>query len=233
MNNLVTKDFPADFRHVRNWVFDLDNTLYAAESGVLTQIEARMGLFIADHFKIDKEAAHGIRQKLYREHGTTLSGLMALHGVDPERFLDFVHDIKLDMLAHDAELVSALTRLPGRRFVFTNSCYRHAGRILEKVGIAHLFDAVWDIRTIGFVPKPDPAAYARVIAQARIAPEEAAMFDDLPANLAAAHALGMTTVWLDSASRWPKTGPASKVPQQNHIDHAITDLARFLNAIRI
>ena len=233
MNNPVTKDFPPDFRHVRNWVFDLDNTLYAADLGILSQVEARMALFVARHLKIGSAEAHRIREKLFREHGTTLCGLMALHGVQPESFLNFVHDIDLSMLARDAELGAALAQLPGRCFVFTNGCRDHAARILERLEIAPLFEAIWDIRSIGFVPKPHAAAYDKVIAQSCIAPKETAMFDDMPGNLAVPHALGMTTVWLDNASRWPKAGPESKVAPQNHIDHAVTDLAAFLNAIRI
>jgi putative hydrolase of the HAD superfamily len=223
----------ADFRHIRNWIFDLDNTLYPADSELFAQIEARMTRFIADRLGLDKIRAREIQKKLYREHGTTLSGLIRLYGVDPEDFLAYVHDIDLAGLSPDQDLIAAIARLPGRRFIFTNGCRKHAGRILKALEISGLFDAVWDIRTIGFVPKPRPAAYDSVIAQSGIAPRQTAMFEDIAGNLIAPHALGMTTVWLNNGSRWSKDGPESKVQPHTYIDHEITALAPFLHAIRI
>jgi putative hydrolase of the HAD superfamily len=223
----------ADFRHVHNWIFDLDNTLYPADSEVFAQIEARMTRFVADYLQLEKTEARRIQKKLYRDYGTTLSGLIQLHGVDPEAFLSFVHDIDLTGLRPDKSLAAAIARLPGRRIVFTNGSRQHARRILAALEISHLFDAVWDIRTVGFVPKPTPAAYDSVIAQSGIVPRQSAMFEDLAGNLAAPHALGMTTVWLNNGSRWSKDGPAAKLPPHAYVDHEITALVPFLHAIRI
>jgi putative hydrolase of the HAD superfamily len=222
-----------DFRHARDWLFDLDNTLYAPGCGLLTQIEARMAAFVARHLGVDGEEAHRVRQSLYRDHGTTLNGMVQVHGIDPESFLDYVHDIDLSVLTPDARLVSGLARLPGRRLVFTNGCRHHAGRVLDRLGIAPLFNGIWDIRSLGFVPKPSPAAYDLLIAQAGIAPRQAVMFDDMTRNLAAAHALGMTTVWLNQGPLWSGDGPEAKVAPDGPIDHEIADLAGFLHAIRI
>ncbi len=191
-----------DFRAVRDWIFDLDNTLYRADCGVFARIDARMTEFVATLLDKPHAEARAIQKSLYREHGTTLNGLIKTCDIDPEAFLDFVHDIDLMDLKPDDALGFGIERLPGRRFIFTNGCRNHAARILQRLGIAHLFQEVWDIRTIEFSPKPNPAAYDRVVAKAGIDPARAAMFDDIAHNLAPAHALGMRTVWLKTDTDW-------------------------------
>jgi putative hydrolase of the HAD superfamily len=221
-----------DFRHVRHWIFDLDNTLYDAHCGVFAQIERRMTDYVANFTGLPREEARALQKSLYRQHGTTLNGMMKLHGIAPDDYLDFVHDIDLSPLAPDAALTAAVSRLPGQRFIFTNGCRRHAARILSRIGLDHLFVDVWDIRTIGFTPKPEMAAYERVVAASGLDPKGAAMFDDIPHNLLAARALGMTTVWLNTGSDFSHGGPqAAKC--NSHVDHETANLTEFLHAIRI
>jgi len=222
-----------DFTHVRDWIFDLDNTLYHADNGIFAQIDANMTRFVARLLGMERDAARQVQKQLYRDHGTTLAGLVAVHKIDPEPYLEFVHDIDLSGLAPDAGLRDALVRLPGRRFVFTNGCRNHAARILERLQLADLFDQVWDIRTIGFIPKPDAAAYDAAVAAGSIAPAKAAMFDDIARNLVVPHEMGMTTVWLDCQSDWSRQGPEFPVASATHIDHETRELGLFLNSIGI
>jgi len=222
-----------DFSHVRDWIFDLDNTLYRADNGIFAQIDANMTRFVARLLGMEKDAARLVQKQLYRDHGTTLAGLVAVHKIDPEPYLDFVHDIDLSCLAPDPALRDALTRLPGRRFVFTNGCRNHAGRILERLQLADLFDQVWDIRTIGFIPRPDAAAYDAAVAAGGVAPAKAAMFDDIARNLVVPHDMGMTTVWLDCEGDWSRQGPEFPVASSAHIDHETRELGLFLSTIRI
>jgi putative hydrolase of the HAD superfamily len=222
-----------DFRHVKNWIFDLDNTLYRADNGLFAQVDARMTDFVADYLKLDRDAARSLQKSLYRQHGTTLNGLIRNHGMDPEPFLEFVHRIDLSDLHPDPALAQAIRKLPGRRYIFTNGCTHHAARILARLGLDDLFEQIWDIRSFAFVPKPDPAAYRQIVADGGFAPDTAAMFDDMPQNLAAAHALGMTTVWLKTEPSWHGEGPQIPVASAGHIDHEINDLTRFLTTIRI
>ena len=217
-------DARADFRHVESWLFDLDNTLYRADNGIFAQIEGRMTEYVMAALGLPREEALKRQKALYRAHGTTLNGMMALYGTDPEDYLRFVHDIDLSSLAPEAELEAALARLPGRRFVFTNGCRRHAERILTRLGLAHLFEAIWDIRTIGYTPKPAPGAYERVVAAGAIAAHNAAMFDDISRNLVPARAMGMTTVWLDCGWGQPDTA--------DDPHHVTTNLTQFLHSIR-
>jgi putative hydrolase of the HAD superfamily len=229
----VGPDSGPDFRHVRAWLFDLDNTLYRADCGVFSQIESRMTDYVARFTGLPRDEARVLQKSLYRAHGTTLNGLMTLHGANPDDYLAFVHDIDLSDLAPDPRLVAAVARLPGRRTIFTNGCRDHAGRILDKIGMAHLFDAIWDIRTIGFIPKPDRRAYDHIVAAGGFDPREAAMFDDIAHNLVAARALGMTTVWLNTGSAFSHGGTSAADAPHKHATHETADLPQFLASIRI
>jgi putative hydrolase of the HAD superfamily len=225
-------DSRPDFRHVKNWIFDLDNTLYCADNGIFAQIESRMTAYVMAFLNLPREAAYARQKHLYREYGTTLNGLMREHGAAPDDYLHYVHDIDLSGLAANAQLAAAIEKLPGRRFVFTNGCRDHAARILDRLGMTALFDQVWDIRTMGFVPKPEPEAYRSVVAASGVACEQAAMFDDLACNLVPARALGMTTIWLKNSAPWGKQGPAMDIAAGD-IDHQTDDLTQFLDSIRI
>jgi len=222
-----------DFRHVSAWIFDLDNTLYAADSALFAQIDARMSAYVARLLALPLDEARRLQKDYYRDHGTTLNGLMKLHAVDPEAYLEDVHDIDLSVLAPDPALNEAIALLPGRKFVFTNGCRNYAERVLDRLGLGAVADELWDIRTTGFAPKPERAAYDAVVAKARIAADTAAMFDDLARNLVAAHEMGMTTVWIDTGSAWSRQGPELPVADARHIDYRTGDLAAFLKGIRI
>jgi putative hydrolase of the HAD superfamily len=228
----LSADPRPDFRHVKCWIFDLDNTLYRADNGIFAQIEARMTDYVMTFLKLPREAAYARQKDLYRQYGTTLNGLMREHGAAPDDYLHYVHDIDLSDLGPDAALAAEIEKLPGRRFVFTNGCRDHAARILNRLDMAHLFEGVWDIRTMDFQPKAEASAYTSVVAAGGVACGEAAMFDDIARNLSPARALGMTTVWLKTDSPWGKHGPMMDVADGD-IDHETDNLTQFLQSIRI
>jgi putative hydrolase of the HAD superfamily len=231
-NDGAAREPGPDFRHVTSWIFDLDNTLYRADNGIFAQIEARMTDYVMAFLKLPREEAYVQQKELYRRYGTTLNGLMHEHGATPDDYLHYVHDIDLSSLGPDRLLAQAVARLPGRRFVFTNGCRDHAVRILDRLQMRDLFDAVWDIRTMAFQPKPERAAYASVVEAGGVACAQAAMFDDIARNLAPARAMGMTTVWLKTDSPWGKHGPLMDV-RESDIDHETDNLTQFLHSIRI
>ena len=174
-----------------------------------------------------------MQKSYYREHGTTLCGLMRLHGVDPEAYLAFVHDIDLSVLEAYTRLAGAIASLPGRRFVFTNGCRHHAQRVLERLALAHLFEDHWDIRTVAFCPKPDPESYRAVLSHVNAPPLRTAYFDDIPRNLVPAHALGCTTVLVHNDFEWSRQGPEQPGVRAEHIDYETADLCRFLEEIGV
>ncbi len=185
---------PTRFAHVRDWVFDLDNTLYPQQSNLFSQIDVKMTSYVATLLKLPREEARALQKDLYKEYGTTLHGLMKRHAIDPDDFLQKVHDIDYSWLTPDPALGTAIEALPGRKFIFTNGNRGHAERAARQLGILDHFDDIFDIVAAGLVPKPDASTYDRFVALHEIAGGNAVMFEDLARNLVVPKALGMTTV---------------------------------------
>ena len=215
------------------WIFDLDNTLYPAECNLFLQVVERMNSFIVGFLDVSEEEAARLRRQYFLEHGTTLAGLMAVHGVDPDRFLDYVHDIDVSGLPEAPALGHALDALPGRKFIFTNGSRGHAENVAGKLGVLDRFDGVFDIGAAGYVPKPEDSAYRRFLEAYGVTPHEAAMFEDMPGNLETPHALGMVTV-LVTANDFDHPSQrdirdTGAVP--DHVHHTTDDLTAFLNEL--
>ena len=179
----MSADLSPDLRHVTTWLFDLDDTLYPAESGLMAEIERRMTDFVMRLTGLPRDEAFRLQKDYLVEHGVTLLGLMRNHGVDPDEFADAYVDIELDALSHDPELVAAIAALPGRRLVFTNADRRHAERVLRRLGLEQLFDDVFHIASFDYTPKPDPAAFQRMIAEHGVVPAQTCFFEDSIRNL--------------------------------------------------
>lgn len=218
-----------DFQHVDTWIFDLDNTLYAPEMRLFDQIEQRMTTYVMRELGVTKAQADHLRDHYWRVHGTTLSGLMAEHGIDPMPYLHEVHDIDFSHLTPAPELAALIAALPGRKIVHTNGDVAYAARVLQGRGLS-VFDEVHGIDTLDFMPKPDARAYAAIIAAAGIRPETAAMFEDDPRNLVVPHALGMRTVLVGNG----REGPDDLRPGHihgPHVQHRTMDLTEFLRTL--
>jgi putative hydrolase of the HAD superfamily len=211
------------FAEIETWIFDLDNTLYPASCNLFDQIHQRMGEFIMTLLAVDLEEAMRLRGRYFREHGTTLRGLMIEHGIDPRSFLDHVHEIDLSPIPDDGALAAALAALPGRKLIFTNGTVRHAENILGHLGISHHFSGLFDIEACNWIPKPDEGGYRELVRRFDIVPERAAMIEDMAKNLAPAAALGMTTVWLRGTLDWAKEGAEGA-----HVHHVVDALAPWL-----
>lgn len=216
----------AALHDTRDWVFDLDNTLYPAACNLFLQVDRRIQQFIMDRFGAGPEEARRIQKGFFHEYGTTLNGLMTHHGVDPAAYLDYVHDIDVSPVPPDPALDAVLARLPGRKLVYTNGSVPHAERVMERLGVARHFDGVFDIVAADYVPKPEPAAFDVFMSRYEVDPARAVMVEDIARNLAPAHACGMTTVWLRSDHHW--SGGDENDP---HIHHAIDDLVDWLTEV--
>jgi putative hydrolase of the HAD superfamily len=215
-----------DLAHVDCWIFDLDNTLYPAKADLFALIDVKMGEYIQGLLGCDRQEARAVQKRYFMEHGTTLSGLMRHHGIEPRAFLDYVHDISMDRLEVDAALNAHIAALPGRRLIFTNGDAAYAGRVLEKLGLAGLFEQIHDIHACQYVPKPDPAGYAALCAAYGVDPARAAFFEDMARNLKPAKAIGMTTIWVNNGS---EAGGHDHHP--DFVDYETDHLRPFLAAI--
>ena len=221
-----TEPFKGLFGHVDTWIFDLDNTLYPASTGLFSLVDARMGAYIQRLLSCDPVEARRVQKAHFHAHGTTLAGLMREHDVDPHHFLDDVHDISLDRVAVDHRLERGLGRLPGRKLVFTNGDAPYARRVLGAIGIDHHFTELHDIHASDLRPKPDPYGYSLMCERLGIDPTRAVLVEDMAQNLRAAKDLGMVTVWVDNGS---ERGNHDAHP--DHIDLKIADVGEWLDQL--
>ncbi|WP_444870484.1 pyrimidine 5'-nucleotidase [Rhodobacter capsulatus] len=211
----------SEFSHVCHWVFDLDHTLYPPSARLFDQIEVRMTAYVMRALGVDAAEADRLRDQYWRSHGTTLAGLMQVHGVDPAPYLHEVHDIDFSALTPDPELRAAIADLPGQKIVFTNGSAPYAQKVLAARGLDGLFDGIFGVEDAEYHPKPAARAFATVFDRAGVDPARAAMFEDDPRNLAVPHQLGMRTIHV---AEHPAPGP--------HIQHHTADLPRFLRSLR-
>ena len=214
------------FSRIRDWIFDLDNCLYPASSGLFDLIDERMAAYIQRLLGCPPEEAKRVQKAHFHQHGTTLAGLMKDHEIDPHDFLTDVHDVPLDRVQPDDRLSRLLPLLPGRRFVFTNGDAPYARRVLERIGVGEHFDDLHDIHASGYRAKPDPHGYELLCERFGIDPGEALLVDDMVQNLGPAKALGMTTIWVDNGSERGNHNYDDRI-----VDQRITDVGDWLGSI--
>ena len=219
-----------DLRHIKAWVFDLDNTLYGPEAGLWEQISDRMTTYVAHMYGMDALSARALQKHYYRLYGTTLRGLMDVDQVCPHRFMDFVHDIDHSALKPQPALQQALRRLPAPIHILTNGSQRHAQRVLTSLGLMPFVATIADVVDADFLPKPHPRAYEKLVARLGIAPHEIIFFDDLEHNLRVPHAMGIRTVLVGHNAPAMKREDWENPPRTAlpHADHQTHDLADFL-----
>ncbi|CAN0333944.1 unnamed protein product, partial [Discosporangium mesarthrocarpum] len=209
------------------WVFDLDNTLHPSTNGLQAAISARMTRFVAELLDLGHHDALTVQKQLFRDHGTTLRGLMDAHGVDPNAFFSFVNGVDYDVVDPDHRLADAIAGLPGHVIIFTNAATRHAEQVVERLGIGSHVDGIFAAETADFRAKPDPHAYAMLVDRFSVRPDRAVMVEDIARNLAPAASLGMTTVWLRPADQ-PEQPWMAPEPDADYVHHETIDLAAWL-----
>jgi len=187
-------------------VIDLDNTLYAADNGVFERMDRRMTAFVARELGLQETKANELRLRYWKQYGTTLRGLMLHHGMEPEPFLEYVHNIGVyHMLEPDAELDRALDRIPGRKVIYTNGIREHARCVLAALNVGHHFDTIYDIRFNTYRPKPCSETFTMLLEREKAKSDRTLLVDDMAKNLAVARDLGAKTAWITdsvSSSDW-------------------------------
>tara|TARA_B100000989_G_scaffold298558_1_gene288432 strand:+ start:830 stop:1507 length:678 start_codon:yes stop_codon:yes gene_type:complete len=185
------------FKKKKFWIFDLDNTLYKASSGIFKKIDNRMTKFISYKINVTKNEAFRIQKKLYQKYGTTLFGLMKSHNIDPFEFLEYVHNICLENIKKSEKLKNLIDSLPGNKLIFTNGDEKWARKVICALGIQNSIDEIFDIIKADFVPKPQIKTYKKFLKTFNINPEKSVFFEDTERNLKYANSVGITTVHID------------------------------------
>jgi putative hydrolase of the HAD superfamily len=222
----------SDLSHIQNWVFDLDNTLYRADAEFFSQIDKKITQFISRYLALQPDKARLVQKEFLAEYGTSLSGMMAVHGMDPAQFLDYVHDVDLHMLDPDPQLREYIKALPGRKFIFTNGSKGHARNVAGHLNLFDLFDGHFGIEDVDYVPKPKRSSYIKFCDVFDIDPETAIFFEDNIRNLEAPKYMGMRTVLVTSDEDWghePEiTRPAGTTTKADYVDYITNDLTAWL-----
>ena len=217
---------------VRNWVFDLDNTLYPRECRLFDQIDKLITAYVSDVTGLEHAPARMLQKEFFREYGTTLRGLMATRDVDPHHYLSKVHAIDYTPVDPDPALMSAIRNLPGQKLIFTNADTAHAEAVIDRLGGSDIFDGIFDVVDAEFEPKPHRGPYDKFLRDHDVDPTSAAMFEDMEKNLVTAHEVGMRTVHVIPGDGFEDNSleafELERKDDHDHVHHVTSDLATFL-----
>lgn len=202
--------------------FDLDETLYPASAGLWAAIRERINLYMQERLGFTKEQIETVREKYFREYGTTLRGLQANHDVNMDDYLAFVHDLALeDYLQPNPGLRAMLEALAVQKIIFTNADAAHARRVVRAMGLDGCFNAILDVYVVEPYCKPMRQAFE--IALEFAGESEAGkcvIIDDLPRTTRAAREFGFFTVLI---------GDNSPSPDADRVGAAHATLARLID----
>ena len=213
---------------IKYWIFDLDNTLYSGQTKVFSEVDKKMSSFISEKFNVDLIEAKKIQKEYFYEYGTTLSGLMKKKNVDPNEFLEFVHNIDISWLPKDKFLREELIKIKEKKYIFSNGSHAHIENVTNQLGINGLFNGAFDITDGDFIPKPHLEPYKKLIDKFELDPEQSILIEDIAHNLEQAKNLGMKTCWLKNDESFAK-----KDADKAYIDYKINNLPSFLQKINI
>ena len=215
----------------QNWIFDLDNTMYDINLGLFKKISNRITDFIMSKYSLDIDQAKKIQKQYYLKYGLTLRGLIVEKKLEPEEFLDYVHDVEHPELKKNDQLISKIRILEGKKIIFTNATYKHAKKILKILELEHDFDQIIDIKDLEYIPKPDKRSYKKLLECLNLNKEnldKTIFFEDTVKNLIPAKELGITTVWMKNS-----INEKDFMKNCNFIDYSFNNLNEFLDTIKM
>ncbi len=204
------------------WIFDLDNTLHNAAVHIFPRINRAMTEYVQTHLHLDEPEANALRRSYWQRYGATILGLIRHHHTDPAHFLWHTHqfpDLR-NVLVAEPRLRATLTRLSGRKFVFSNAPVHYAQAVLRALGIHDLFTDVYTIEHTGYRPKPDTFGFLRLCRSHHLHPRRCIMVEDNLENLRTAKRLGMKTVWVTGAR-------ALKARTPGYVDKTVHSVANL------
>ena len=213
---------------IKFWIFDLDNTLYSGKTRVFEQVDKKMSKYISDKLNVNIDEAKKIQKNYFYEYNTTLNGMIKNRKIDPNEFLEFVHDINIDFLKKDEKLIKELSKLDGKKIIFTNGSKKHAINVTQRIGITQYFDDIFDIVDCKFIPKPSIEPYNKLVEKHNIDPKLCGFVEDIARNLKPAYEMGMKTVWIENDEPWAK-----KFSDGDFIDFKTNNLSEFLKQINL
>ncbi len=176
-------------------LFDLDNTLYPKSLGIFDQVVERIRNYMEDCLGFEKTLARELRQEYIRRYGSTLRGLMVHYNLNPEEYLEYVHDVGVEKkLSPNPALAELLGSIRSDKAIFTSGHLPHAKKVLRCLGVENYFPHIFDITFTRYIPKPNPEPYHQILEHLGLDGRDCMMIEDSAANLLPAKELGMATV---------------------------------------
>ena len=217
-----------EFKSIKYWIFDLDNTLYSGKTKVFEQVDKKMSQYISNKLNVSVDEAKKIQKNYFYKYNTTLNGMIKNHKIDANEFLEFVHDVDIDFLQKDLGLGGQIQTLEGQKIIFTNGSRKHALNVTKKIGIDQHFDGIFDIVDSDFIPKPSIEAYKILVEKHKIDPKLSVFVEDIARNLKPAYEMGMKTIWIENDEPWAK-----KFSDSNFVNYKTNNLSEFLKKINL
>lgn len=183
---------------MRVWIFDLDDTLHNASAHIFPEMNGAMTAYIKKSLNLDEDSADQLRKHYWKIYGATLKGLMRHHGTNPHHFLNETHKFPdlAERVIQTKRLRHTLTRLKGRKVIFTNAPRIYALRVLNLLGISDLFELVFSVESSGFHAKPTMRGFQTLLRSIKAKPIDCIMLEDNLAALMTAKRIGIKTVWI-------------------------------------
>lgn len=217
-----------DLADVKYWIFDIDDTLYPKSSGLDKIIQDSITAHICKYLGIEEKEARELCVDYYHKYGSTICGLMKTTDIKPRKFVREVHqNLDLSCIKPNPRMEVALSKIFGKKYVFTNGSYCHGLRICKKLGIEKNIDGFFGAQSTNFIPKPDPRAFKEFFTRYQIDPKEAIFFDDSFKNLAAIHQMGTKTVWIAESQN--ELDDYKILPP--YVDYATADITSWLEEL--
>jgi putative hydrolase of the HAD superfamily len=183
---------------IKNFIFDLDETLYSPNIPIMKIIGENINTFMQDYLGLPSNEIIKKRSYYKNHYGTTLYGLINEYNINPYQFLSYVHNIDYKkLLKKDAKLYNVLKGLKGSFFIYTNASKAHAINVLEELGVTEFFNKIISIEDTEFLPKPHILGFHKFFEQTQVNCSESIFIEDNPKNLATAIQMNMKTaiVW--------------------------------------
>ena len=204
-------------------LFDVDNTLYPASSGIGLKMIRRMNIFVSGLLNVSvTEAAEMRRDRDPSLYDSTLSWLMKEYRfTDTESFFSTIHPCDFENYFPKNLLLSEMMEnLPIPCSILTNSSEEHAINVTDYLEITPYFENIFDLKFNNFNGKPDKYAFQNVLDFIGKTAENVLFIDDIPRSLESFKNMGGNVLLVDERSEFSGSGLPSV--------EKITDLTLYL-----
>ena len=221
------------------WLFDLDNTLHNASHAIFPAINVKMNAYIQrvlEQRGLPSEAAvvDALRFEYWHRYGTTMQGMVLHHQVSAAEFLHETHmfDELAGMVRAERGLLRLLRRLPGHKILLTNAPRRYAHELMRELGLHRDFRQQISVEMMHvhrhMRPKPSRQFLRKLLAKQRLPASRCVLVEDTLANLRAAKAVGLRTVWVTQFLPRQQAIPSRPA----YVDVKVTSVRRLAGSFR-